>query len=509
MIDINNLNQNEEKNKSILNLLNLIKNQFPSMTEFSLMSLLQRPKEQFENVYNFLSKLNELNLNNDFFNYLPNDIFKTSKDEFENIFIFLDYIKKMNISSSDIAPLFFDYQNKETIKEFSKKITEEKEAKQRRRNSFTLFKKQNEGCYYAKFTCYNDQNQKFHVKKATGKFDKLEASKWAEEKRDFVIGNYLKKKYNIKDLFSNFWKKEKSVFNGINASDIKTYDTYINNYVIPFLWDELNRRNIEDIEHNDIEKLKNFLLNDLTRTKAGKEIKGLSPKSTNNILSCLRKMFYYFEVEKGIKTKKPMEANFHIVKSNYKTKERNAIPAKCFKNVFTLKNDKWKNELFYSLCLVGFNTGMRNSEISRIHIDDIEIENGFYFLNVRGTKTENAIRKIPITNFCYEKLNDYYSKYGDKETKKIFKANFQTFSNAIKNFLEIINEDLTGLHITFYSLRHTYKTILASSSITKDIAEYLMGHSNKSGVDKTYIDYKTFDIEKTAEKINKIFEDLF
>jgi hypothetical protein len=176
MIDINNLNQNEEKNNSILNLLNLIKNQFPNLTDFSLMSFFNYSKEQFENVYKFLSKLNELNLNNDFFNYLP-VIFNTNKDDFENIFIFLDYIKKMNLSLSDTAQLFFNYQNKETIKEFSKKITEEKEAKQRRRNSFTLFKKQNEGCYYARYTCYNEQNQKYHIKKATGKFDKLEASK--------------------------------------------------------------------------------------------------------------------------------------------------------------------------------------------------------------------------------------------------------------------------------------------------------------------------------------------
>ena len=51
MIDINNLNQNEEKNKSILNLLNLIKNQFPTMTDFSLIQFFNYSKEQFENVY--------------------------------------------------------------------------------------------------------------------------------------------------------------------------------------------------------------------------------------------------------------------------------------------------------------------------------------------------------------------------------------------------------------------------------------------------------------------------
>ncbi|GHV08213.1 hypothetical protein FACS189485_19460 [Spirochaetia bacterium] len=85
------------------------------------------------------------------------------------------------------------------------------------------------------------------LKRSLGTSDREEAEKRAAKFRDAFIEDYERKKSGVKDiyeLFSNFWKPEKSTHlremmkrnQGPASSEIiKKYDGYMNNHFIDFL----------------------------------------------------------------------------------------------------------------------------------------------------------------------------------------------------------------------------------------------------------------------------------
>jgi integrase len=122
----------------------------------------------------------------------------------------------------------------------------------------------------------------------------------------------------------------------------------------------------------------------------------------------------------------------------------------------------------------------------KIQFNDIQKINDLYFLNVRGTKSKNAKRKVPIHNALYKALKTYVKENGIEDGKPIFKglyndvfrqANFQ-----MGNLLGYNEEQLLEKGICFYSGRHFFKSILAIGNLEKiadipiDFQELFMGH---------------------------------
>jgi integrase len=134
-------------------------------------------------------------------------------------------------------------------------------------------------------------------------------------------------------------------------------------------------------------------------------------------------------------------------------------------------------------------TGMRNSEIQRIQFNDIERINGVYFLKVRGTKSKNAVRKVPIHPKLYDALEKYVGKNGIEKDTAVFKGMyndvFRQASFDMGALMGYTEKDLIEKGICFYSGRHTYKTILTLGNAEKvadvsvDFAEMFMGHTFK------------------------------
>ncbi|HCZ9282706.1 TPA: tyrosine-type recombinase/integrase [Vibrio alginolyticus] len=143
-------------------------------------------------------------------------------------------------------------------------------------------------------------------------------------------------------------------------------------------------------------------------------------------------------------------------------------------------------------------SGMRNSEISNIQPEDIKTEQGVDYIHVRGTKTINAERYIPIHSKLKEfGVVDYIKAGGEIYTSQSITQRF----NRLMQSLSMSKEDSKGLPLSFYSFRHNFASGLASGGVSELHIEWLMGHSH-TGTKQRYIDRGVEHVPSLAESIN-------
>jgi len=242
---------------------------------------------------------------------------------------------------------------------------------------------------------------------------------------------------------------------------------------------------------------------------------------------------------------------------NFKTKSIN-------KNKLSLKDRKviFNNYMLpFTISILALNTGMRNSEVSRIRrVDFFGVkEKETFLLRIWNKKTEyfnktseSKYRKIPLHTYTIEAVKLYIQRkeelYGaindtdflfgkdvvDKDTGKIdgflhpktfdkvvliflkmikHKKDFTAFFSNEKELIKVI-EDIKSLHeelkdlkntgkgISFYSFRKTFRTMLG---LKNDLAEYYMGHKLGSDAKTTYIQVNSLDnnlfVEEYAQPV--------
>lgn len=153
---------------------------------------------------------------------------------------------------------------------------------------------------------------------------------------------------------------------------------------------------------------------------------------------------------------------------------------------------------FKVVILLQMYSGMRNSEISNIQPEDIKTEQGVDYIHVRGTKTVNAERYIPIHSKLKEfGVVDYIKAGGEIYTSQSITQRF----NRLMQSLSMSKEDRKGLPLSFYSFRHNFASGLASGGVSELHIEWLMGHSHQ-GTKQRYIDRGVEHVPSLAESIN-------
>lgn len=148
-------------------------------------------------------------------------------------------------------------------------------------------------------------------------------------------------------------------------------------------------------------------------------------------------------------------------------------------------------------CLLMLYCGCRPTEACECKGSDIYIigkHTNQPMLHIRGTKTANADRNVPIPRGFYELIKnmpkrEYISVYtsGKKITPdnrhRLWKSlwrqmNIEAGTETYRN--QLVEPYIIPKDITPYSLRHTYCTDLAKRGIDIRIAQRLMGHSDIS-----------------------------
>lgn len=161
----------------------------------------------------------------------------------------------------------------------------------------------------------------------------------------------------------------------------------------------------------------------------------------------------------------------------------------------------------FLLFIIMLETGARPSEASNLIGKDIDHESRL--LHIRGTKTENSDRFVPIPDRLYEDIKDTapfeYICHVNKSSYRRLRDRLRRELNISMGAKTYRNELLPPLPLaedfTPYCLRHTYCTDLCKAGIDVRTAQKLMGHANISVTSDIYTHVDRTEILKAAEKI--------
>ena len=164
-----------------------------------------------------------------------------------------------------------------------------------------------------------------------------------------------------------------------------------------------------------------------------------------------------------------------------------------------------------------FYCGCRPEEAIRAIGKDLKTENGAHMLHIRGTKTDNSDRMVPIPAPLYEKVrnttpfapiapNRAHRAHSESSYDRLVKAlkramNISMGCKVYRN--ELIPPFPLADDFVPYDLRHTYCTNLARAGVDIRTAQKLMGHANISITADIYTHVDTQDIINAAELINR------
>lgn len=151
--------------------------------------------------------------------------------------------------------------------------------------------------------------------------------------------------------------------------------------------------------------------------------------------------------------------------------------------------DKDPRYVFFQLML---SCGLRPEEAAEVRRSDIKVKDGKYLLHVRGTKTANSDRYVPLPAYLYEKLKDKGpfdllapNSSGRKHTKSSYCRMVEhlkrdlNISMGVKTYRNRLVPPLRlAPDFVPYDLRHTYCTDLQKAGVDVRTAQKLMGHAS-------------------------------
>lgn len=233
---------------------------------------------------------------------------------------------------------------------------------------------------------------------------------------------------------------------------------------------------------------------------------GKSKTQINEIYNALRFIFRTAQ-ENGLVARNPAD---HIVRPQGYKNHRRALTDQERDLVRIVAQKKPK----YTLYLLMLECGLRPSEAAGAVGSDIVMRGDVPFLHVRGTKTANADRIVPIPDSLYDKIKNtpksaYIASYEngrmitDDNRKRVWQSfkrdlNIEMGASMYRNQLQ---EDLVAPDLVPYCFRHDYCTRLAKNEIDIRTAQKLMGHSSIEITANIYTHVDDSELLKAAEKL--------
>lgn len=159
--------------------------------------------------------------------------------------------------------------------------------------------------------------------------------------------------------------------------------------------------------------------------------------------------------------------------------------------------------------------GCRPSEAIAAQGLDIQAIDGYNVLHIRGTKTANSDRFVPIPDYLYERIKNT-PKFANIATtttgRALTKQDYKRLTQRLKRELNLsmgckqyrnrlippfpLAEDFVPYH-----LRHTYCTDLATKGIDIRTAQKLMGHADIKMTANIYTHVQSEHIATAAEQL--------
>lgn len=222
-----------------------------------------------------------------------------------------------------------------------------------------------------------------------------------------------------------------------------------------------------------------------------KEFKNLNLKSINSldIMKCLNtiKKPRQKEITKNIivaSLRNAFKNNYinnrcfeNIILKKCKSKERKILLKKDEQKLLAILDNECKNAV---ICYL--NTGCRLSELFNINENDIDRKANT--IHIRGTKTTNSDRYIPLL----------------PKIKNLLPLNISIKKNTLQHRFKDATKKL-NLNLSIHDLRHTFATRCAEKGVNIKIVQKWLGHSKYSTTADIYT-HLTSEFEK--QEIDKL-----
>ena len=370
-------------------------------------------------------------------------------------------------------------------------------TKPKRRKGFSLIKRESKKHGVRYYVRYSHNGKMLPTKWNTHTDNEAVAEQYAVENKIRLVERYLGRKdgkmYSLLEGFYTSNPETLAYTRNVSEKRRRYNHSVIRDHFLPFL-KNAKITNFEQITKMKICDFQDYLLST-----------GLKPQTINNKLMAIKNIFAY-AARKGMIDNDLGEQIKGVPVHNGDRSIRGCYELEKLKDVF-YKN--WKEELYYLLNLLIYTTGMRNSEILRIKPEDFILINGCRFIQVNSSKTQSGIRTVPLHDFVYEKLMNYYMKNKKGQDNTLFgirsQEPFKHANACLGGYLGFTEDQLKAENITFYSGRHFFKTMMSSEGLGEEIEEIFMGHKVSANVAKLYNHRDKIGKERLAKKAKQVF----
>ena len=258
-----------------------------------------------------------------------------------------------------------------------------------------------------------------------------------------------------------------------------TIDTYTN-YIISFM-NYVTNGNFEEEFYKRVTTpmIKQYLVSLQTRdiegqtVRAGDDIQATRWSALNTFFAFLISNNYIKENPMA-KTKRPKIRTEHKV--TFLTQEE---IQEVFKNIKEHAGVKLLNR---DLALVSLfiSTGLRNSALTQINIDDIDFSNNTIKVVEKGSKVRSVQFGTNMRALLLSWLKDRELYFSDAETNALFVSQLKERISiyTIGQLVEKYTKTIKGKHITPHKLRATACTLMSSQGVPIQVIKEMVGHEN-------------------------------
>lgn len=263
---------------------------------------------------------------------------------------------------------------------------------------------------------------------------------------------------------------------------------------------------VSRVDHCILEHIGSLRLDKVTPFDCQKIVnmqQGKSKTQVNEVFNALKFIFSTAcnnDIIRQDPTKRLIKPTYTIGKRRAITDQEREIIEKCFS----------LDPRFIAFALMLY-CGCRPSEARAVTLDDVFTEDGRTFLKIRGTKTANAVRTVPIPPQL-QTLLPTECKYTLSHTKTGRELNAGEFNLMWQKFKREMNilmgartyrnkllQNMVADDLVPYCLRHTYCTDLQKFGVDLRTAQYLMGHADIKMTANIYTHVDTEIIKKTYD----------
>jgi integrase/recombinase XerC len=279
---------------------------------------------------------------------------------------------------------------------------------------------------------------------------------------------------NLPPIFTEFYDDMRG-----DRKSFGTIDTYTN-YVASFM------NYITDGEYDDefykkvtTQRIKQYLVSLQTRdvdgqtVRAGDDIQATRWSALNTFFVFLINNNYIKENPMA-KTKRPKIRTEHKV--TYLTQEE---VQEVFKNI---KENAGAKLLNRDLALISLfiSTGLRNSALTQINIEDVDFSNNTIKVVEKGNKTRSVQVGTNMRGILLSWLKDRELYFSDAETNALFVSQLKERMSiyTIGQLVEKYTKTIKGKHITPHKLRATACTLMSTQGVPIQVIKEVVGHEN-------------------------------